>query len=64
MTEWRNAIANALDDFARVADLAGNRLNINELSVEYLEMPHLQPKQLPLGKMAVYGFWGLGEWGC
>ena len=62
MTEWRNAVANALDDFVVVAALAGNQLNDDELFVEYLEMPHLQPKRLPPGKMAVYGFWGFGEW--
>jgi hypothetical protein len=27
MTEWRNAVANALDDFVVVAALAGNQLN-------------------------------------
>ena len=62
MTEWRNAVANALDDFVVVAALAGNQLNDDELFVEYLEMPHPQPKRLPPGKMAVYGFWGFGEW--
>ena len=60
MTEWRNAVANALDDFVVVAALAGNQLNDDELFVEYLEMPHLQPKRLPPGKMAVYGFWRVG----
>jgi hypothetical protein len=63
MNSWKNDITTALDAFKEVVKLAGDKLNDEEITVEYLEKPnHKQPKNLPKGKMAVYGFYYNGQW--
>ena len=62
MSDWRKDIANAIADFAAVAELAGSPLQPGDVTVEFLDAPHRPPKRLPAGKMAVYGFWHGGEW--
>ncbi len=62
MTDWRTDITHALADFRKVAELAGVRLDIAQLEVEFLPAPHKPPTSLPKGKMAVYGFWSSGQW--
>ncbi len=62
MTDWREDIQAAVEDFKKVAALGGTPLSANELAVEFLPAPHRPPSRLPIGKMAVYGFWGDGCW--
>lgn len=62
MSDWWADITNALDAFVTVAELAGSPIRRDELDVEFLEAPHKPPASLPAGKMAIYGFWGAGEW--
>ena len=45
-----------IQDFLRVAALAGARLAESEIEVETLKAPHRPPSRLPAGKMAVYVF--------
>ena len=45
-----------IQDFLRVAALAGARLNESEIEVETLKAPHRPPSRIPAGKMAVYVF--------
>lgn len=59
---WREEINTAMDDFLRVAKLAGEPIDKSQLDLQYLAAPHDPPRKLPGGKMAVYGFWGDGEW--
>jgi len=52
-----NVDAQALiQDFLRVASLAGAHLAESEIEVETLNAPHRPPSRLPAGKMAVYVF--------
>lgn len=62
MSDWRVDITDALDAFVTVADLAGSPIRWEEFILEFLEAPHTPPTTLPAGKMAIYGFWGAGEW--
>lgn len=62
MSDWRGDITNALDAFVNVAELAGSPVRREEFVVEFLEAPHRPPASLPTGKMAIYCFWGAGEW--
>ena len=49
--------ANALvEDFLKIAVLAGVNLNAGDVYVEQLPAPHKSPTKLPAGKMAVYVF--------
>jgi hypothetical protein len=62
MSNWRSEIDQALTDFMTVAKLAGHPPSGSELEREYLVAPHRAPTSLPVGKMAVYRFWGDGSW--
>ena len=62
MSDWRADIEEAVAAFLTVAELAGDSLSRDEITTEYLSAPHTPPTRLPEGKMAVYGFWGGGEW--
>jgi hypothetical protein len=45
-----------IEDFLKVAALAGVRLSASDVEVETALAPHRPPARLPLGKMAVYVF--------
>ena len=45
-----------IQDFLKIAALAGVQLQNSDLSVERAKAPHSPPKRLPSGKMAVYVF--------
>ena len=45
-----------IDDFCRVAGLAGVELSRDAIMTEHLEAPYHSPSSLPSGKMAVYVF--------
>ena len=60
--DWRGEARAALEAFTKVADIGGAPLQQDELEIEYLNAPHRPPSRLPQGRMAVYGFWGDGEW--
>lgn len=62
MSDWKSMISEAVKDFQTVTDLARFPLRPDDFQIEYLESPHKAPSCLPLGKMAVYGFWHNGEW--
>src|SRR4051794_19053025 len=62
MTDWREEVEQALTAFLTVATLAGDPISRDEIVVEYLDAPHRPPTRLPLNTMAIYGFWGDGEW--
>jgi len=50
-----------IDDFYKVASVAGIDMADSGLSVEYLPAPHRPPSALPKGKSAVYVFMWRGE---
>jgi len=60
--EWRRQIQESLTAFLDIAKLAGEPLSMDEIIVEYLDLPHRPPASLPAGMMAIYGFWGDGSW--
>lgn len=62
MDDWRSDMMSALAAFRMVAELGNSPLSDSDLEVEYLDAPHRPPTRLPLGKRAVYGFWGDGCW--
>ncbi len=62
MTEWRDEVEKALTIFGTVAELAGDPISKDDIAIEYLNAPHRPPTRLPVGKMAVYGFWGDSVW--
>ena len=47
-----------IEDFRRVAEIAGVKIAPNALLIERLPAPHKPPSSLPRGKLAVYVF----EW--
>ena len=61
-TDYQVEIKGALDAFIKVSDLAGDPIALDEIDVEYLDAPHIQPSKIPAGKMAVYAFWWDGTW--
>lgn len=61
MADWREEMEVVLTDFEKVSQLVGANYNLSELQIEFLKAPH-SPSGLPKGKMAVYAFWGEGEW--
>jgi hypothetical protein len=62
MIDWRSDIETAVSDFLTVAGLANEPIDAADIECEFLDMPHVPPKRLPRGKMAVYCFWGDGQW--
>lgn len=62
MDVWRAEAEAAVADFRQVALLGGVTLTADEPVVEALIAPHRPPSRLPEGTMAVYGFWGDGQW--
>jgi hypothetical protein len=60
--DWRAEAQVAAAAFHTVAEVGGAPLQPGELVVEALPAPHRPPSRLPAGTMAVYGFWGDGEW--
>lgn len=62
MTDWRDEIENAVTAFLTVAELACEPIPRDDIVVEYLAAPHRPPTRLPVGSMAVYGFWSDGVW--
>lgn len=62
MSDWRASITDALAAFETVTQLANMPMCREEFELELLEAPHKPPSSLPSGKVAIYGFWGDGEW--
>jgi hypothetical protein len=62
MMDWRLEMQEAIPDFLTVAELARVPLKRADFNVEVCPAPHSAPPRLPLGKIAVYGFWYGGEW--
>ncbi len=62
MNTWKEDIDKVLADFVTVSVLAGDPVNIEDLKVEYLPLPHKAPSSLPNGNMAIYAFWWNGVW--
>lgn len=61
MSDWQAQMEAALSEFTKVAALAGHMIPLDEIEAEFRAAPH-RSSSLPLGKMAVYAFWGDGEW--
>ena len=59
--DWRDAILSAVKDFSVVSQLAGQDVVVGSEDIEFLPAPHA-PRSLPIGRMAVYGFWFNGQW--
>lgn len=62
MFPWKEDIEAALRDFVQVSDLAHVPVGLDDFQVDYLDAPHRPPSSLPLGKMAIYGFFYGDEW--
>jgi hypothetical protein len=62
MVDWRDEVRDALAAVVQVAELAGETIALSDIKQEYLGAPHRPPTRLPTGYMAIYGFWGDGEW--
>lgn len=62
MISWKQQIEDCLRDVPAMSLLAHAPLNPGTLAVEFWPAPHARPKNLPKGRMAVYAFWGDGEW--
>jgi len=45
-----------VEDFLKVANIAGISLTPREIEIEILSAPHCQPPRLPTGKKAIYVF--------
>ncbi len=60
--DWRAEAEAAAEAFHTVAEIGGTPLGRGELMIEALPAPHRPPSRLPAGRMAVYGFWGDGQW--
>lgn len=59
---WQTEIEEALDAFHGVMALTGAAWERSWLEVDYLPAPHTPPRSMPLGRHAVYAYWGSGEW--
>jgi len=55
MDSIQQCVAEALDDFRKVATVANAELIVDSIVTEFLPKPH-KPGGLPIGKMAVYAF--------
>jgi hypothetical protein len=62
MSTWRREITDAVSAFTKVSRLAGTPIRRDQIEMVLLSAPHLAPTRLPEGKIAIYGFWGDGEW--
>ncbi len=62
MSTWRDDITDALAAFQEVPGVPGGPLSADEIEVEFLDAPHVQPDCLPEGKVAIQGYWGDGDW--
>lgn len=51
-----NSTNKLLEDFVKIAQLAGVPIALTEIKVEELLAPHCSPTSLPIGKLAVYVF--------
>jgi hypothetical protein len=60
--DWKTELRAALGAFNEVLHLANAALRPDQIEVTFLDAPHRPPTSLPAGKMAVYGYWGEGEW--
>lgn len=60
--DWNVDILSALKDFRTISELAHDKINLGSKDVKFQPAPHKQPRSLPRGKMAIYGFWFNGEW--
>lgn len=60
MDNIRQRVTEALDDFRKVATLAGAEFLADSITPEFLLKPH-KPSGLPAGKMAVYAFFLKGH---
>ena len=49
-------VAAAITDFSRVATLAHAEFAVDSITVEITTKPHKAPRNLPVGRMAVYAF--------
>jgi hypothetical protein len=47
---------NIINDFLRIAELAGVQIGNKDIQIESLKSLHTPPRTLPNGKMAVYVF--------
>jgi len=47
----------AVSDFVKVAKLAGKDIKREDIFIEFLKSPHIPPKSIPEGKIAVYIFY-------
>lgn len=62
-SDWRTEIEKGIRDFLSVAQLAGDPIALEEITIEFLPAPHSAPSGgLPAGKMAIYAFWHGGSW--
>lgn len=59
---WQEQVEDAVKDFIEVANLAHEPLSPRELKASFLVAGEHPNAGLPKGQMAVYGFWGDGEW--
>jgi hypothetical protein len=62
MVDWREQLDEAVSQFRTVATLGGETLAEEVPKIEILPAPHRPPSKLPLGMMAIYAFWGNGDW--
>jgi hypothetical protein len=58
---FERLVPEAINDFEKVAALAGARFSASQIEVEVRQMPHECPKTLPIGRMAVYSFFLNGQ---
>jgi hypothetical protein len=59
---WQDKITESLRDFETVSKLAGSPIQPQNFFVEFFAAPHKPPKLLPIGKMAIYGFYWNDIW--
>lgn len=60
--DWKSEIEKAISDFLTVAELAKEKIEREEIEIEFLDAPHRSPTKLPSGYMAVYGFGKDEQW--
>jgi hypothetical protein len=59
---WDQQLIDAAHDFKKVALLGREPMDEQSLVMEFLPAPHISPSRLPVGKVAIYTFWGDGSW--